>query len=101
MKIIQEEENDHKVYILKGRLDTMTSPLLEEQVLTDIAQKRAYKIIFDIQEVDYVSSAGLRVFLQVAKKLHGQNERLTVRGMKAKVKEVFRISGFLDFFNIE
>lgn len=94
------KQNDGLLFIVKGRLDTQTSPELGDKVLECIAQGNK-NITIDMAEVDYVSSAGLRAFLLIAKKLNEMNERPTILSMQPKVQEVFRISGFIDFFNLQ
>lgn len=78
---------------INDRLDAMTAPELEgavEQVLTD-GQTR---LIMDLTRLDYISSAGLRVFLIAAKKLKALKGELILAGMNAATSEVIRISGF-------
>ena len=75
-----------------GRVDTITSPELEAAVQLD----RVEELVFDLAEVDYISSAGLRVLLASQKKMAGKS--MKIANAKPAVKEVFDITGFSDIF---
>lgn len=75
-----------------GRVDTITSPELEAAVVLDGVEE----LVFDLAEVDYVSSAGLRVLLSSQKKMAGKSMKIV--NAKPAVKEVFDITGFTDIF---
>ena len=79
---------------ITGRLDTSTAPELSAE-LED--KNGAAALVFDLSELDYVSSAGLRVFLSEHKKMKGN---MTISHPNAMIKEVLDITGFLDIFNI-
>ena len=75
-----------------GRVDTITSPELEAAVVLDGVEE----LVFDLSQVDYISSAGLRVLLASQKKMAGK--RMVIAGARPAVKEVFDITGFSDIF---
>lgn len=75
-----------------GRVDTITSPELEAAVQLDGIEE----LKFDLSEVDYISSAGLRVLLASQKKMAGK--KMVIAGSRPAVKEVFDITGFSDIF---
>ena len=81
-----------------GRLDTITAPELEREL--DASVDGIKEIIIDLKEVEYISSAGLRVILK-AKKLMGINGKMKVTGANAMIMEVFDITGFADMITIE
>lgn len=93
---IKKELNEGTI-ILKiiGRLDTNTAPLLDEElkVLTKSA-----KLTMDFSELDYISSAGLRLLL-VAKKKFGDG--FILKGAKEDVMDVLEMTGFTDILTIE
>ncbi len=93
---IKKELNEGTI-ILKiiGRLDTNTAPLLDEElkVLTKSA-----KLTIDFSELDYISSAGLRLLL-VAKKKFGDG--FILKGVKEDVMDVLEMTGFTDILTIE
>jgi anti-anti-sigma factor len=96
------KNNQENTYELKlvGRLDTTTSPDLEKEIQT-IYDGGADKIILDIEKLDYVSSAGLRVILGTQKKMNSIKGTLIIRHPKEMVTEVFEATGFCDILTIE
>ena len=80
------------VLSLKGRLDTVTAPKLQE-ALTEIIPT-AEKIELDFGGVDYVSSAGLRVLLQGHKNAQAAEKTMVLKNVNKEVMEVFDITGF-------
>ena len=82
-----------------GRLDSNTAGALEA-VLPARAQAEA-KLILDLADVPYVSSAGLRVLLMGAKAARATGHKLVLTGLAPTVREVFDISGFTAIFAIE
>lgn len=83
---------------LGGRLDTMTAPQLEEEINSCIGG--ATKLDLDIAELDYVSSAGLRVLLS-AQKIMNKQGNMTIKNVKPDIMEIFDVTGFVDILNIE
>lgn len=86
------------VFLLDGRLDTLTSPSLDEKVNEAFAD--AEKLIFDLEKLEYISSAGLRVLLGAAQGMDGKGA-MVVRNVDPSVREVFDLTGFSLLFNIE
>lgn len=86
------QENTCVVHIT-GRLDAVTSPKLDQEA-TQIIEQGNHKIVFDLTDLEYVSSAGLRIFLVMAKKLKQLNGELALAGLQGNIKEVLEISGF-------
>ena len=83
---------------LEGRLDTTTSPQLETLLADELAG--VTELVFDFAQLDYLSSAGLRVLLSAQKKMNSQGS-MKLRNVNPTVKEVFDITGFADFLTIE
>ena len=84
--------------IVSGRLDTQTAPELEKEldsVLADIKE-----LTFDFANLEYVSSAGLRVILKAQKAMNTQGS-MKLTGVNDSIMEVFDITGFLDILTIE
>ncbi|MDI3305867.1 MAG: STAS domain-containing protein [Acetobacteraceae bacterium] len=78
---------------LAGRIDTSTSPAVEAEIKAKLAAGST-RILLDMREVTYVSSAGLRVVLLVAKQAKAAGGNLALFGLQPSVREVFDISGF-------
>lgn len=93
MEIVKRKEKDALVVSLKGRLDAVTSPVLEKD-LTELMAGAENTLVVDLGDLDYISSAGLRVLLATTKKLKGKQGKLLLASLKNVVKEVFEISGF-------
>jgi len=93
MQISVKTTNDVKVLAFEGRLDTQTSPDAERQ-LTRLIEEGGTKILVNLEKLDYISSAGLRVLLVVAKQLKTTDGELRICSLNEVVKEVFDISGF-------
>lgn len=81
------------MFRLKGRLDSSTSPALEFAVLPAI-QAGAHRLVFDFSQVEYVSSAGLRVVLLAAKQARVTGGGFAIFGMSKPIRHVFDMSGF-------
>ena len=81
-----------------GRLDTTTAPELEATIKENIAD--VTKLILDFSELDYLSSAGLRVLLQAQKTMSKQGEMI-VKNINETIQEIFEVTGFSDVLTIE
>ena len=97
MKI--EKMLDHSVLNLKieGRLDTLTAPILEQEItnLDGITE-----LIMDLQNVEYISSAGLRVILK-AYKMMKEKGIFKLKNVNDCIREILEITGFANFLIIE
>lgn len=76
----------------------MTSPQLDKEVETNL--KGTELLTMDLSELDYVSSAGLRVLLSAHKSMKKQGGSMVVRGVNEEVQEVFTITGFSEILTI-
>ena len=83
---------------LEGRLDTMTSPELEKELNERL--DGAEELVFDFTNLEYISSAGLRVLLSAHKKMSGKGG-MKIRNINEIVREVFEVTGFTDILTIE
>ena len=98
MTIEKKINNESATLIVSGRLDTQTAPELENEldsVLADIKE-----LTFDFANLEYVSSAGLRVILKAQKAMNAQGS-MKLTGVNDSIMEVFDITGFLDILTIE
>ena len=83
----------------RGRLDTVNSASLKEDI--DKAEPKGLDILLDFTDVDYISSAGLRLLVALQKQVNETGNKLTVKNPGKVVREVFAISGFNKRLNIE
>ena len=91
-------ENEKIILKVSGRLDTTTSPELETEI--DNCIEDAKELVFDMTNLEYVSSAGLRVILK-AQKIMNSKGNMKLIGVNESVLEIFEITGFSDILNIE
>lgn len=99
MDITQEKKGNVNVVKVKGRLDASTSGKLED-ALNEYTSQEKIRVLVDCQELDYISSAGLRVLLAAAKELQKRNGKIFLSSLNTNVKQVFEISGFTSIFPI-
>ncbi|MEY2617700.1 MAG: hypothetical protein RL522_702 [Pseudomonadota bacterium] len=83
----------------QGRLDSATSPAFEATVLERI-EAGGRRLVLDLSDVGYISSAGLRVILATGKRLRASQGKLVLCGLRDEVRGVFEMSGFLDLFPV-
>ncbi len=96
---IKKEQNGKELTIfIIGRLDTTTAPQLEAELKLCI--NGVEKLILDLSELEYLSSAGLRVLLSAQKVMNKQGE-MVVRNVNETINEIFEVTGFIDILTIE
>lgn len=99
MQINKKRDGTIETFLLEGRLDTVTTP--ELQAVMEGGFDGLTELVFELSRLEYVSSAGLRLILNVHKKMAGQGGRLVLRNVAPGVMDVFEMTGFADFLNIE
>jgi len=99
MNISINEENEISIVDLNGNLDTNTSPEVEKSVNALIAADKA-KIIIDLSNTGFVSSAGLRIFLSTAKQLTAKGGVFKICSPNDVVKEILDMSGFSTILDV-
>ena len=98
LNIEKKDEGSAMELKLSGRLDTTTAPDLENELKDALANVK--KLVFDIEKLEYISSAGLRVLLSNQKIMNKQGEMI-IRNASEDVKEIFDVTGFCDILTIE
>ena len=83
---------------LSGRLDTVTAPEFEDSAMDDL--DGVTDLIIDLKDLEYMSSAGLRVMLALYKKMTVQGS-MKVVNVNDTIAEIFELTGFNDILNIE
>lgn len=99
MEIIEREQDGVSIFEVAGRLDSNTSPEFEKKLFETI-ETGSKSVVVDFEDLDYISSAGLRVILKATKALKGSDGLFFLCSLKDYVKEVFDISGFDSFLPI-
>ena len=98
MNIIKKQNGSELLFELSGSIDTTTAPELDKAISGSIQGIKS--LIFDFKNVDYVSSAGLRVLLVAYKTMSNQGEMI-IRHVNQNVMDVFTMTGFDNFLVIE
>ena len=98
MTIEKKINGESVTLIVSGRLDTQTAPELESQL--DEVLSELKDLTFDMTNLEYVSSAGLRIILKAQKAMNVQGS-MKLTGVNDNIMEVFDITGFLDILTIE
>ncbi|MGN0805566.1 MAG: STAS domain-containing protein [Candidatus Coproplasma sp.] len=97
MEIKKALENNVLVLFVEGRLDTVTAPELERE-LSDLSVVN--NLVIDMKNLEYISSAGLRVILKAQKIMNSQGS-MKLKNVGESIMEVFEITGFSDILKIE
>lgn len=100
MKTTIQEQDGNMVAILEGNLDTAAAPATEKAMspLYDVEGK---DIIIDCTDLDYISSAGLRIFLGILQKAKEKGGHVYIRNINDNVRAVFTITGFSNIFEFK
>ena len=99
MEIIILQTGTELTISLKGSLDSTTSYDLEQVI--DKSLRGITRLIFDCQDLEYISSAGLRIILRSQKIMNERNGELIVRHVNDAILDIFTITGFLKVLTIE
>ena len=98
LNISMDTNGSELIVNLEGRLDTSTSPQLENDLKANI--DGVSELIFDIKDLQYISSAGLRVLLS-AQKIMNKQGSMVVTGVNSTIMEIFEVTGFSDILTIQ
>ena len=98
MNIVRNKDGSKLTLALEGRLDTTTAPQLEEELKASLEGVTALEM--DFRQLEYLSSAGLRVLLAAQKVMNRQGS-MVVRHVNETIHEVFEVTGFIDILTIE
>lgn len=98
LNISKTINNDKAAFTLAGRLDTTTAPELEQELKA--ALDGISELTIDMKDLDYISSAGLRVLLSAQKVMNRQG-KMTICNPNDVVMEIFEVTGFSDILTIE
>lgn len=88
MDIFEVKKNDWLILDLKGRMDAATSAFARESIMA-VIERGEKQILFDCSGLDYVSSAGVRVFFEAAYRIQDLSGKIGCYGVNANVKKVF------------
>lgn len=98
MTVNKKREGNSLCVSVEGRLDTVTSPELEAALKEEF--EGLTDLTFDLEKLEYISSAGLRVLL-LAQKTMAKQGKMRVKNANETVKEIFDVTGFSDILTVE
>lgn len=99
MEISTKKDQNNVIVSIKGRMDAVTSPEFEKS-LSDLIAAGEINFLISMSRLEYISSAGLRSILTIAKILKAKGGNILFAGLQGPVKDVFNISGFGAIFKI-
>ena len=100
MELTHVKEGEIVTITIKGRLDAATAPVADNEI-KKIMDNHCSRILFNLKDLEYLSSGGLRVILGVAKELKRKEGKLVLCSLNPFVKEIFVVSGFESLIPIE
>ena len=98
MEFTKVADGNKLTYTVSGRLDTNTSPALNDDIAASLGDVK--ELVIDIKDLEYISSAGVRVLLSAYKVMKKQGSMI-LRNVPDIVRNVLSVTGLLDFFTIE
>lgn len=99
MEILETKKKNVNIVSLSGRLDAYSANELEKK-LGSLIEAAQVRLAVNLEQVEYISSSGLRVLLAALKKVRKQQGDIKLACLQPYVKEVFDIAGFTQLFNI-
>ncbi len=96
MNIEKKQDGERLTLALDGRLDTNTAPELEAELALD----GVTEVVFDLANLEYISSAGLRIFLTAQKKMMAAGGKVVLKTPNEMVRSVLDITGCIDIFEV-
>lgn len=100
MEINKAISNQNVIFTLSGRLDTLTSLQLEDEI-KNTSFEDTENVILNMHDLEYISSSGLRVILSLYKALKNQNSKLKIINVNSGIMELFSMTGLADYMDIE
>lgn len=99
MNIIKEYNEKELTLIIEGRIDTITSEDFDKEINAELGKFNSLKM--DFSDVEYISSAGLRVLIATQKKLKPENIPFIIINVNDEINEIFIMSGFDKILKME
>jgi anti-anti-sigma factor len=99
MKIVRQEKDGVICLQIEGRLDAESAQEAETTV-RDVLKQGSRRMLFDLSQMEYISSAGLRVILMAVKELRNKQGKVVLCGLTPYVKEIFDVSNFSSIIPI-
>ena len=100
MKTTIEEKEGKWIATLEGELDIAAAQEVEE-ILKPLNEDSGKDIVIDCTDLEYIASSGLRILLSILKNAQSKGNSVVLRNVNNEVKDVFRLTGFINIFNFE
>lgn len=99
MTITTAKDGKKLEVIPEGRIDALTAPELERKLADELGDTE--ELVFNLENVEYLSTAGLRVFLACSQEMEARGRSIRVVHVNEVIMRVLTLTGFQDFLNIE
>ena len=96
---VRIEHGESMCVFVSGRLDTVTSVEFDKALKAEEIKENL--VVIDFSNVEYISSAGLRVLLALKRELDGKSKALEIHNINAVVREIFSVTGFINALTIK
>ncbi len=91
--------DDATLIEVSGDIDGSTASILQEPIV-EVSSQKDSRILLDMSQVDFMSSAGLRVMLLLYRQISANNGRAVLIGLSEEIQDTMRATGFLKFFQV-
>lgn len=98
MKVDFKTQNNILIIKVNGSIDSNTAPEIQEKIFEASADSK--NVIIDLSEVDFVSSAGLRVILMIYRQIKSKDGKVVLVGVSEEIRDVMTVTGFANFFEM-
>ena len=95
-----KEIDDKYVVTLEGEMDTAAANEAEE-VLKQLYNNEGKEVVFECKNLEYIASSGLRILINILKATMSKGNRVVLRNVNEDIKNVFKLTGFLNIFEFE
>ena len=100
MALNSRKQDKSLIINLMGRLDVHLSSEIEEEINELVKNDDAETVILNLEDVEYMSSSGLRVFVSLMRSLNEKNKNLKLSNLSVAVRKVFEVVELMDMFDI-
>ena len=100
MKTTIEEQNGKWIATLEGEMDTAAA-LEVEEALKPLMDSKGKDVLIECAGLEYIASSGLRILLGILKAAKASGSKVTLRNVNEDIKNVFKLTGFINIFEFE
>ena len=100
MKTSIEKQEDKYLVTLEGELDTAAAAEVEK-TLQPLYTSNGLDVIIDCENLEYIASSGLRILISILKGAKAGGSKVVLKNMNEDIKSVFKLTGFINIFEVE